>query len=143
MHRNITCSHCGNIIKTYRNPLPTVDIIINVRDQIVFIERQNTPFGWALPGGFVDYGESLEVAARREAFEETGLKITHLTQFRAYSDPKRDPRHHSISMVFTAKASGVPKARDDAKNAKLFSPNKLPEPLCFDHAKIISDYMAS
>ena len=140
MPREKRCPNCGEVIQTYRNPVPTVDIIIHYGKGIVLIKRKNPPLGWALPGGFVDYGETLENSALREAHEETGLELKGLTQFRAYSDPKRDPRHHSISMVFTAMASGVPKARDDAKSAKLFSPNKLPAPLCFDHAKIISDY---
>jgi len=125
---------------TYRNPFPTVDIIISIGTSIVLIERRNPPHGWALPGGFVDYGESLEEAAIREAQEETGLKVENLRQFRAYSDPDRDPRQHTISMVFTAEATGTPEAGDDAQNACLFPLDNLPTPLCFDHALILDDY---
>ena len=90
----------------YKNPIPTVDIIIELESGIVFIKRADPPFGWALPGGYVDYGESLEEAACREALEETGLKIELLGQFHTYSDPLRDARQHNISTVFIAKAKG-------------------------------------
>jgi ADP-ribose pyrophosphatase YjhB (NUDIX family) len=126
----------------HRNPLLTVDIIIECRDGIVLIERKNPPWGWALPGGFVDYGESLEAAAIREAREETSLKV-HLTeQMHTYSDPSRDPRHHSVSTVFIAKAEGMPAARDDAKNAGIYSADNLPAPIVFDHLEILTDYFA-
>ena len=128
----------------YKNPLPTVDIIIEMeRGQIVLIERKNEPRGWALPGGFVDYGESLEDAAVREAREETGLDVDLAGQFHTYSDPGRDPRGHTISTVFLARAKGIPRAASDARNAGLFSEHALPEPLAFDHAQILSDYFAS
>ncbi len=140
MQDTFICPHCGKQNKRYRNPFPTVDIIIIVEEQIVLIERRNKPFGWALPGGFVDYGESLEEAAIREAEEETGLALRNLKQFRAYSDPNRDPRQHNISMVFTAEAVKQPVAGDDAINAQLFPLDKLPTPLCFDHAEILRDY---
>lgn len=136
------CPHCGKATTRYRNPIPTVDIIISMGEGIVLIERLNPPHGWALPGGFVDYGESLEEAAIREAREETGLEINNLRQFRAYSDPERDPRQHNISMVFTADACGEAKAGDDAINVRLFPLDTLPTPLCFDHARILSDYIA-
>ena len=126
----------------HRNPFPTVDIIISIGARIVLIERRNPPHGWALPSGFVDYGESLEEAAVREARVETGLKVENLRQFHAYSDPKRDPRQHNISMVFTAEATGKPEAGDDAQNARLFHLDNLPTPLCFDHARILKDYRA-
>lgn len=136
----LTCPSCGAEVQRYRNPLPTVDIIINIKNQIVLIERRNPPLGWALPGGFVDYGESLETAAQREALEETGLTLENLQQFRAYSDPQRDSRHHTISMVFTAQGSGPLQAGDDASNARLFPLDALPTPLCFDHGLILDDY---
>ncbi len=124
-----------------KTPLVTVDIIIEVEDRgIVLIERKNPPHGWALPGGFVDYGESLERAARREAQEETSLDVQLIEQFLTYSDPGRDPRHHTISTVFITKASGAPKGADDAKTARLFAENNLPSPIVFDHARILRDY---
>lgn len=122
------------------NPLPTVDIIIETNGGIVLIERRNKPFGWALPGGFVDEGESLEDAARREALEETSLHIRLKCQLHAYSDPLRDPRFHTVSIVFVAEADGAPLAGDDAKNSAIFTESKLPEDLAFDHAAILSDY---
>ena len=131
-------------MKEYRNPVPTVDIIIEIEDggekKIVLIERKNPPAGWAIPGGFVDYGESLEDAARREANEETGLDVTLVRQFHTYSDPARDPRRHTMSTVFIATAEGKPEGADDALRAELFSQNNLPSPLAFDHAQILDDY---
>jgi ADP-ribose pyrophosphatase YjhB (NUDIX family) len=124
----------------YRNPLLTVDIIIEIDRKIVLIQRANSPLGWALPGGFVDYGESLELSAIREAREETSLNIELVEQFHTYSDPRRDPRHHSISTVFIATAFGVPRASDDARSLGLFTRNTLPNPMVFDHGGIISDY---
>ena len=123
---------------SFKNPFPTVDIIIENMAGIVLIERANPPFGWAIPGGFVDYGESLEDAARREALEETGLSIELLCQFHTYSDPSRDTRQHNISTVFIAKADGIPKAGSDAKQAQVFI--APPQPMVFDHAKILEDY---
>ncbi|NJN71493.1 MAG: NUDIX hydrolase [Limnothrix sp. RL_2_0] len=128
----------------YRNPTPTVDIIIELSDRphrpIVLIERQNEPFGWAIPGGFVDYGELLEVAAIREAKEEVSLDVKLVEQFCVYSDPRRDPRQHTISIVFIAIATGEPKAADDAKSLQIFQPWEIPENLCFDHGRILQDY---
>lgn len=130
---------------TYRNPTPTVDIIIELVDRahrpIILIERHNPPLGWALPGGFVDYGESVEVAARREAEEETGLQVELISQFHVYSDPKRDPRQHTMSVVFLATATGEPQAGDDAKTIKMFEPWHIPSELCFDHDHILHDYL--
>ncbi|GAB6094499.1 NUDIX hydrolase [Desulfatiferula olefinivorans] len=126
--------------KTHRNPLVTVDIIIETDQGIVLIERKNPPHGWAIPGGFVDYGESLESAAVREAREETSLDVDLTEQFHTYSDPGRDPRHHTVSTVFLARGKGVLTAADDAKAAGLFTRNSLPSPLVFDHARIINDY---
>lgn len=122
-------------------PLVTVDIIIEVDDRgIVLIERKNPPYGWALPGGFVDYGESLERAALREAKEETSLDVQLIEQFHTYSDPRRDPRHHTVSTVFIARASGRPTGADDAKRAQTFTEKNLPSPIVFDHAQILRDY---
>lgn len=104
------------------------------------IERATPPYGWALPGGFVDYGESLEASAVREAKEETSLDITLIEQFHTYSDPDRDPRHHTVTTVYIASGEGVPKAADDAKNIGLFNDKNLPSPIAFDHEKIIHDY---
>lgn len=123
-------------------PLVTVDIIIQTAGGIVLVERRNPPPGWALPGGFVDAGESLETAARREALEETGLVVELVRQFHAYSDPDRDIRGHTVSVVFIAIATGTPKGGDDARTASIFALNALPTPLAFDHGQIIADYAA-
>ncbi len=116
-----------------------MDIIIEVKDGIVLVARKNEPLGWALPGGFVDYGESLEQAAVREALEETGLHVTLVHQLKTYSAPDRDPRQHTISTVFIATAAGRPEAGDDAAEAEVFTRHNLP-PLVFDHAQILADY---
>ncbi|MBU1599338.1 NUDIX hydrolase [bacterium] len=123
-----------------KHPYPTVDIIIKIHNGILLIKRKNPPFGWALPGGFVDYGESLEDAAVREAKEETGLDVELLSQFHTYSDPNRDQRMHTISTVFIAKAEGEPKPGDDAKDLAIFQKDSLPEEMAFDHRKILEDY---
>jgi ADP-ribose pyrophosphatase YjhB (NUDIX family) len=129
------------VVTKFNNPLLTVDIIIEVADRgIVLIERKNPPHGWALPGGFVDYGENLEQAALREAKEETSLDVQLIEQFYTYSDPSRDPRHHTISTVFIARADGDPKGADDARQAQLFTEAELPSPIVFDHARILRDY---
>lgn len=129
---------------SYRNPVPTVDIIIELVDRpqrpIILIERRNPPYGWALPGGFVDYGESVEIAAQREAQEETNLQVELIEQFQVYSDPNRDPRQHTLSVVFLATAQGNPTAQDDAKSLGIFELWQLPSPLCFDHHRILRDY---
>ncbi len=123
-----------------KNPAPTVDIIIEYREGIVLVDRKNPPYGWALPGGFVDYGESLEEAARREAAEETGLRVELIRQMHTYSDPGRDPRQHTISTVFIAKGEGRLEAADDAKGAGIFRRDSLPKPIAFDHGRILTDY---
>ncbi|MFQ5449271.1 MAG: NUDIX domain-containing protein [Nitrospinaceae bacterium] len=125
----------------HRNPIPTVDVIIELgNEKIVLIERSNPPHGWALPGGYVDYGESLEAAAVREAKEETSLDIELIGQFHTYSDPRRDSRQHNISTVFVARARGTPRADSDARNVGVFSKDSLPQPLAFDHSDILNDY---
>jgi ADP-ribose pyrophosphatase YjhB (NUDIX family) len=144
LKKTTQCSKCGNEIEVYQNPIPTVDIIIEVGSKgIVLIKRKNPPYGWAIPGGFVDYGESLEVAAVREAKEETNLDVKLIRQFHTYSDPKRDPRHHSISTVYIAKAKGVPKAKDDALEIGIFNETNLPDEIAFDHREILKDYFKS
>jgi 8-oxo-dGTP diphosphatase len=120
-------------------PLLTVDAIIEIAGGVVLIERKNPPHGWAIPGGFVDEGESLASAVKREAMEETSLEIELIEQLFAYSDPKRDPRGSTVSVVFAAKSSGTPRAADDAKNVRVYSLDALP-PLAFDHAQILADY---
>ena len=135
------CPHCGKKLEQHRNPVPTVDVIIELDGKgIVLIRRKNPPYGWALPGGFVDYGESLEDAAVREAKEETSLDITLLDQFHTYSDPKRDARRHTITTVYTAEATGMPKAMDDASEIGVFQKDNLPEKMAFDHREILSGY---
>ena len=123
------------------NPVPTVDIIIKYMDGIILIRRKNPPYGWALPGGFVDYGETLEDAAVREAKEETGLDVRLVRQFHSYSDPHRDPRQHTISTVFLAEADGKYAAGDDAAVVGVFSARDLPDNLAFDHRQILEDYI--
>jgi len=134
------CPYCEKEIKP-RSPLLTVDIIFEIDNGILLIERKNEPYGWALPGGFVEYGETVESAAKREAMEETNLEPANLYLFGVYSSPDRDPRFHTVSIVFVATARGeYIKAGDDAKNAKIFTKETLPENIVFDHKKIISDY---
>ncbi|MBN1772214.1 MAG: NUDIX hydrolase [Deltaproteobacteria bacterium] len=127
--------------RTYRNPAPTVDVVIEVGDGIVLIRRCNPPPGWALPGGFVDYGEPLWAAAVREAREETGLEVELTALLHVYSRPDRDPRKHTVSTVFVGRARGEPRGLDDAAEARVFAPDALPAPLAFDHAEILADYL--
>jgi ADP-ribose pyrophosphatase YjhB (NUDIX family) len=142
--KTIQCPKCKNEIEVYKNPIPTVDIIIEIESKgIVLIKRKNPPYGWALPGGFVDYGESLEEAAVREAKEETDLDLKLIEQFHTYSDQKRDPRHHSISTVYIAKAKGTPQAKDDAAEIGIFNESSLPDEIAFDHRSILRDYFKS
>ncbi len=133
--------HASCKMPTPRNPIPTVDIIIELESGgIILIRRKNPPPGWALPGGFVDYGESLETAAVREALEETTLQVQLVELFHVYSDPNRDPRQHTLSTVFIATASGTPRGEDDAAEARIFSEQDLPAQLAFDHSQILRDY---
>lgn len=140
------CPHCGKEVGVYRNPTPTVDVVILMPtpagEGIVLIERSNPPYGWALPGGFVDYGETCEQAAVREMKEETGLDVALTGLLGVYSDPDRDPRQHTMSVVYT----GTPEnpdalqAGDDAAKARVFPLGEWPE-LVFDHAKILADFL--
>ena len=142
------CPHCGREVGVYRNPTPTVDVVIAMPLKqgvgVVLIKRANPPFGWALPGGFVDYGETCERAAVREMKEETGLDVTLTGLLGVYSDPDRDPRQHTMSVVYT----GVPEdpdallAGDDAAEARVFPLGEWPD-LAFDHAQILADYVAA
>jgi len=128
-----------------KTPALTVDIIIELKDRsghpVVLIERKNPPHGWALPGGFVDVGESVEHAAVREAEEETALVVTLKALLGCYSDPARDPRSHTASVVYVAEATGMPRAQDDAAEVGVFTPEAWPSPLAFDHARILRDYL--
>lgn len=124
----------------HRNPLITVDAIIEIDGGIVLIRRKNPPYGWAIPGGFVDYGETLEAAAVREAKEETCLDVNIVRQFHTYSDPGRDPRHHTVTTMFIATAAGTPRAADDAKEIGIFTRDNLPEDMAFDHRDVLDDY---
>ena len=124
----------------YKNPTPTVDIIILRDNEIVLIKRKNPPHGWAIPGGYVDEGESIEHAAIREAKEETGLDVILDELFYVYSDPHRDPRQHTMTTVFIAHAGGLPQGDDDAEVAQYFSLDNLPDPIVFDHQTIIEDF---
>ena len=124
----------------YRNPKPTVDVVIATSRGIVLVRRANPPHGWALPGGFIDEGELAEVAAIREVREETGLRITLDALLGVYSDPARDPRFHTMAVVYTARSEGIPVGGDDALEARCFALDALPEPIAFDHARILQDY---
>jgi 8-oxo-dGTP diphosphatase len=131
----------GAVKEGPRTPRLSVDVIIELDQRgVVLIRRRNPPYGWALPGGFVDYGETLEEAAVREAREETSLQVRLVRQFHAYSAPDRDPRGHTVSVVFIASASGEPRAADDAREVGVFPLQQLPQPLAFDHAQILDDY---
>jgi ADP-ribose pyrophosphatase YjhB (NUDIX family) len=143
MKTEFVCPKCGSATLVYKNPLPTVDIIIRIQGGFILIKRKNPPFGWALPGGFVDYGESVENAAVREAKEETSLDITDLKLLGVYSAPDRDPRHHTISTVFVARGHGSPLAGDDAMQIQVFNQDNFPKELAFDHLKILQDFFSS
>lgn len=125
---------------TPSGPAPTVDVVIALPgDRVVLVRRSHPPPGWALPGGFVDEGETLEAAAVREAREETGLDVTLTDLLYVYSDPRRDPRRHTLSAVFLGRAAGEPVGGDDAAEARAVSWGALPEPIAFDHAEILAD----
>ena len=125
-------------------PLIAADAIIELTDKpnrpIVLIQRKNPPYGWAIPGGFMDVGERLETAAIREAKEEVCLDVTLKALLGMYSDPKRDDRGHTVTAVYVAEATGEPQAADDAKSLALFTLDNLPDELAFDHAQVLEDY---
>lgn len=134
-----TCPRCGSIVETYRNPFPTADAVVIREGRVLLIRRAAPPAGWALPGGFIDYGESAETAARRELAEETSLHARELSLLGVYSDPGRDPRFHTLTVVFLAEADGEPRAGDDAAAVHWFPLDQLPPDIAFDHRRIISD----
>jgi 8-oxo-dGTP diphosphatase len=143
------CPHCGGQVTMYKNPVPTVDVVILVPgpgsepNGVVLVERRNPPLGWALPGGFVDYGETCEQAAVREMREETGLDVTLTGLLGVYSDPSRDPRQHTMSVVYTGTARDIGSlcAGDDAGQARVFPLDALPDAV-FDHGRILADFAA-
>jgi 8-oxo-dGTP diphosphatase len=139
MQQGRVCPNCGTMVETFRNPLPTVDVVVIRSGRVLLIERMNPPAGWALPGGFIDYGESAEAAAVRELAEETGLKAQQLEMLGVYSDPLRDPRHHTLSVVYMGMAEGEPVAGDDAAATKWFPLDDLPQQVAFDHRRVIAD----
>ena len=144
MQKSVICPICGKSYKIYANPSPTADVIIyNEGYGIVLIERLNPPYGFALPGGFIDEGEQAELAAIREMKEETGLDVELKGLLGVYSNPKRDPRQHTLTSVFVGKAldPSILKAGDDAKSAKFYEINNLPKNLAFDHDKILQDFL--
>jgi 8-oxo-dGTP diphosphatase len=122
-------------------PPIAADVIAEIGTNIVLIERRNFPFGWAIPGGFVEVGEKVEDAAVRELREETSLEVELRALLGVYSRPDRDPRGHTVSVVYVGRAHGEPRADDDAKGIGLFAPDAPPTPLAFDHAEIIADYL--
>jgi 8-oxo-dGTP diphosphatase len=125
----------------HRGPRAAADALIEFPDRrFVLIRRRNPPPGWAIPGGFIDEGETADQAAVREAREETGLDVELTELFHVYSDPHRDPRHHTLSVLFLARASGDPVGADDAVEARAFDANSVPYDLAFDHARILADY---
>lgn len=125
----------------HRGPRAAADALIELPDRrFVLIRRRNPPPGWAIPGGFIDEGESADRAAVREALEETGLDVELTELFHVYSEPDRDPRHHTLSVVFLARAAGDPVGADDAAEARAFDADRVPYDLAFDHARILADY---
>jgi ADP-ribose pyrophosphatase YjhB (NUDIX family) len=140
------CRRCGAPVEFHRGPAATVDLIIELATEdgapaLVLIERRYPPEGWALPGGFIDAGESAEQAAVREAGEETGLAVELTGLFGVYSEPGRDPRGPTLAVVYRARAAGRPRAGDDAKNVRVVARSALPEHLAFDHRRILDDYL--
>ncbi len=143
MQKPLLCPSCGTQVRKHAQPAPTADVIIYDNDMgLVLIERLNTPLGYALPGGFIDINETVERAAIREMKEETNLDVELVGILGVYSKPDRDPRLHTMSVTFVAKAKDMNKlkAGDDAKKANIYPLSKLPKKLCFDHEKMIDDF---
>lgn len=143
MQKTVICPHCGKPYSAYRNPTPTADVVIYDPERgVVIIRRKNVPHGYALPGGFIDEGESAETAARREMLEETGLDVELTGLLGVYSSPDRDPRQHTITTAFTGRAKNPDslKAGDDAAGAAWYQLDGVPEPLAFDHKRILADF---
>jgi 8-oxo-dGTP diphosphatase len=140
----IVCPKCGEALAPPPYPPPTVDAILEIAPgKVLLVWRRYPPIGWALPGGFVETGESVEEACAREIFEETGLVITDHRQMHVYSDPMRDPRGQTISTVFVSRPTGSPRAGDDAAEVATYPLDSLPDPICFDHARILEDFRVS
>ncbi len=143
MKKDVVCPHCGKPYSCFRNPAPTADVIIHEPGRgVVIIRRRHTPIGFALPGGFIDEGEQAEEAAVREMREETGLDVELTGLLGVYSRPKRDPRQHTLTVVFTGKARNPDAicAGDDAAQAAFYPLDALPQPLVFDHAEILDHF---
>ncbi|MBD5552740.1 MAG: NUDIX hydrolase [Desulfovibrio sp.] len=143
MKKTLTCPHCGKPYKAWRNPSPTVDVIIHDPDRgVVIIKRRNEPHGYALPGGFIDEGEQAEAAAVREMKEETGLDVELTGLLGVYSRPDRDPREHTMSAVYLGRPRNADELRagDDAGEAAFYQLDALPAPIVFDHVHILADF---
>jgi len=145
MGERLVCPRCGTTLDEWKQPKVTVDVLVeDPSGSILLIRRRNPPDGWAIPGGFVDVGETLEAAAVREILEETGLRVALTGQFHTYSDPSRDPRHHTVTTVFLGRPvdpAAAPVAGDDAIEAAFFPPGAPPTPLAFDHALVLADFL--
>lgn len=146
MKGGVTCPGCGVEFPARIAPFPTADILIRRlkqgREAVVLVHRKNPPRGWAIPGGFIEYGESAEACAVREAAEETGLRVTLTGLLGVYSAPDRDPRFHTISAVFTAEGEGEARADSDAAEVGVFAADELPREIAFDHRRVLEDYFA-